>query len=259
MAFISLLDLEARISMRQASSVPAPCPKQRGKQLNTYLFRERNSEGFLLDNRERKCNLQTLNHHTGLRYRLYKCLFMVVQKCVSLVSRVTTMTHMYQRPLTFIAVLSSYASYTGAGISRPRTTLWKCPLSSDDRSSGRSCGKRGQIHQQDKRFQLIGRRSERLTDLSYSQLKTGNCTQHFPAAPPEGVVFGKRLREQRICSVQPQNGTTCGCHLMQHDSPSLPARAAHTMNSCNEAPAHFIDLLLDTMRRDTYYLFMSIP
>lgn len=47
------------------------------------------------------------------------------------------------KALTFIAVLSSWASYTGASISRPSTTLLKLPLSSEDRSSARSCRKTG--------------------------------------------------------------------------------------------------------------------
>lgn len=34
MAFISSFDLEARISMRQASSVPAPCKKKKKKNVN---------------------------------------------------------------------------------------------------------------------------------------------------------------------------------------------------------------------------------
>lgn len=40
---------------------------------------------------------------------------------------------------TFIAFFNSWASYTGASMSRPRTTLLKFPLSSEDRSSARSC------------------------------------------------------------------------------------------------------------------------
>lgn len=98
---------------------------------------------------------------------------------------------------TLIAFFSSWASYTGASMSRPRTTLLKFPLSSEDRSSARSCERTradGALVTADTQTN-INRHNLPLDWVNRGVIQAADFSRAaLPQASREGVASGKRRR-----------------------------------------------------------------
>lgn len=172
MALISSFVLEARISMRQASSVPAPCDKHR------WVKTAQVSGSQTHKTQTPSLNVQDQEN--------------APQGCCRAVqdwendNKLAILREEFRR--TLIAFLSSWASYTGASMSRPRTTLLKFPLSSEDRSSARSCGKEGN-RQRFSHCRHVDKHKQAPSAFGFSQSGCYRSSRHQPFRSSSAGVF----------------------------------------------------------------------
>lgn len=169
---------------------------------------------------------------------------------------------------TFIALSSSWASYTGASISSPRTTLRKFPLSSEDRSSARSCrrtGKDGHSQTLNASIRLLvirGLNSVSMFGFAPSAWRW-DMTSHAPLSPHVSrrgcgfwtLCLRPEKRFHKTQAVWPH------VDIVRRDSLFLPARiplTSSTVSHTEDLSDNFIDIFQGTEEWAAYLMSIQL-